>query len=165
MTYQSQTQSPILRELFTRLMPGLMDTIDIPPDLQAALRKVYDREDTVPGHILNGSVRSYEASLEEQTRVAIICCNVFRLLLEAHVAASPKDSLKILPIGLRQVSDNLHGFLCNIDEGAAWVALRNAYGGEYANRGNSQKPNTWHFIQFAAKHWMPLMIKIRKYMH
>jgi len=154
MVYESKTEVPGLKALFEQLMPSLGWAIDIPSDLQSALKN----EEVVS--VFNGTVPKlwYGLPLEDQTRIAMMAMNAFRLLLEAHVDAGGDYHRPTL--GLSLVSDNMLQFLLQIETGAAYVALRNAYGPEYANR-DKGNPNIANIIRFGARHWMPIYLKIR----
>jgi hypothetical protein len=145
--YKVQTHFPALSQDFERLLPSLEEWIDVPVSTRDALISPELHQ------ILQGTFPKL-ASETEEARLAMVCMNAFRFLAKDHLSKNPRG--KMGP-ELQRISDSILKYLLGINKGAAWVAIRNAYGPEFENRAHGRTSDRAEFIQFCATNWMPII--------
>lgn len=106
--------------------------------------------------VLNGRCkkRFFKLPPEKQVKLVIQSLNAFRVLFEQSPQVEPTGAM-------REVANNMFEFLMQADSGVVFLGLRNCYGPESKNHRGERK-QFWPFLQFAAKNWIELYMKIRK---
>ena len=150
MIYKTDTRFTDLRILFDRhIDEKAWEWLDVPLTEYDVMANDRVRR------VLNGVYpkKFFGKRPEKQVKLVVQTLNAFRVLFEQRPVVEPTGAM-------REVADNVFHFLMKADSGVVFLGLRNCYGPESRNhRGLRKQFGT--FLQFAARNWIELYVKIR----